>query len=115
MSTCVKEVGGLQGFRLTSKFMEMGGRAHFFLSLVGSSSISALICDSFIPAIRLILQKKLQKLAQYVKINTTSVSSQLQRILRKIFYLYVKFQSLEFTVLSEYIYCKIVSKKAKTS
>lgn len=41
---------------LTSKFMEMGGRAHFFLSLVGSSSISALIWDSFIPAMRLILR-----------------------------------------------------------
>lgn len=39
----------------TSKFMEMGGRAHFFLSLVGRSSISALICDSFMPAMRLIL------------------------------------------------------------
>lgn len=42
---------------LTSKFIEIGGLAHFFLSLVGSSSISALIWDSFIPAIRLILQK----------------------------------------------------------
>lgn len=42
-------------FHHTSKFMEMGGRAHFFLSLVGSSSISALICDSFMPAMRLIL------------------------------------------------------------
>ncbi len=42
---------------LTSKFMEMGGRAHFFLSLVGSSSISALIWDSFIPAMRLILSR----------------------------------------------------------
>lgn len=41
--------------RHTSKFMEMGGRAHFFLSFVGSSSISALICDSFMPAMRLIL------------------------------------------------------------
>lgn len=41
----------------TSKFMEMGGRAHFFLSLVGSSSISALIWDSFIPAMRLILRE----------------------------------------------------------
>lgn len=39
----------------TSKFIEMGGRAHFFLSLVGRSSISALICDSFMPAMRLIL------------------------------------------------------------
>lgn len=46
---------------LTSKFMEMGGRAHFFLSLVGSSSISALIWDSFIPAIRFILLEKAQK------------------------------------------------------
>ncbi len=43
---------------LTSKFMEMGGRAHFFLSLVGSSSISALIWDSFIPAMRLILSRQ---------------------------------------------------------
>lgn len=43
---------------LTSKFMEMGGRAHFFLSLVGSSSISALIWDSFIPAMRLILSRR---------------------------------------------------------
>lgn len=40
---------------LTSKFIEMGGLAHFFLSLVGKSSISALIWDSFIPAMRLIL------------------------------------------------------------
>lgn len=46
---------------LTSKFMEIGGRAHFFLSLVGSSSISALIWDSFIPAIRFILSEKVQK------------------------------------------------------
>lgn len=42
-------------YELTSKFIEIGGLAHFFLSLVGSSSISALIWDSFIPAMRLIL------------------------------------------------------------
>lgn len=47
---------------LTSKFMEMGGRAHFFLSLVGSSSISALIWDSFIPAMRLILSRETDRM-----------------------------------------------------
>lgn len=43
---------------MTSKFMEIGGRAHFFLSLVGSSSISALIWDSFMPAILFTLGHK---------------------------------------------------------
>ena len=41
---------------LTSKFMEIGGRVHFFLSPVASSSISALSWHSFMPPIRLILQ-----------------------------------------------------------
>lgn len=43
---------------ITSKFMEMGGRVHFFLLSVCNSSISAEICDSFMPAIRLILNVK---------------------------------------------------------
>ena len=42
--------------QLTSKFMEMGGLVHFFLSLVLRSSISALNWHSFIPPILLILQ-----------------------------------------------------------
>lgn len=46
---------------LTSKFIEIGGLAHFFLSLVGRSSISALIWDSFIPAMRLILHTRTQR------------------------------------------------------
>lgn len=42
-------------FSITSKFIEMGGLVHFFLSLVFRSSISALSWHSFIPPILLIL------------------------------------------------------------
>lgn len=59
-----KNCARVSGHALTSKFMEMGGLAHFFLSLVGSSSISALIWDSFIPAMRLILQKHRDRLSE---------------------------------------------------
>ena len=41
----------------TSKLREIGGRAHFLLSLVVIRSISALICDSFIPPILFILKQ----------------------------------------------------------
>ena len=43
---------------LTSKFIEMGGLVHFFLSLVVRSSISAFKEHSFIPAILFILKNK---------------------------------------------------------
>lgn len=39
----------------TSKFMEIGGRVHFFFVSVSNNSISADSCVSFMPAIRLIL------------------------------------------------------------
>lgn len=42
----------------TSKFIEIGGRVHFFLASVSNNSISADSCVSFIPAIRLILFEK---------------------------------------------------------
>ena len=41
---------------ITSKFRDIGGLAHFLLSLVAIRSISALIWDSFIPPILFILQ-----------------------------------------------------------
>lgn len=43
----------------TSKFIEIGGRVHFFFVSVSNNSISADNCVSFIPAIRLILIFKL--------------------------------------------------------
>ena len=46
-----------EGANGTSKFIETGGRVHFFLLSVCKSSISADIWDSFMPAIRLILKK----------------------------------------------------------
>ena len=46
-----------EGANGTSKFMETGGRVHFFLLSVCKSSISAEIWDSFMPAIRFILEK----------------------------------------------------------
>lgn len=45
----------------TSKFIEIGGRVHFFFVSVCKSSISAESCDSFIPPIRLILSKSTRK------------------------------------------------------
>ena len=46
-----------EGAKGTSKFMDTGGRVHFFLLSVCKSSISAEIWDSFMPAIRFILEK----------------------------------------------------------
>ncbi len=79
------------------------------ISGVGSS-ISALIWDSFMPAIRLILQKNKQNICKTIlpqfHLNFKEI--------RKMFYLYVTFQSLEFTVLSEYIIIVKLSQKANT-
>ena len=49
----------------TSKFIEIGGRVHFFFVSVSSSSISADICDSFIPPIRFIFHTIAFSLALY--------------------------------------------------
>lgn len=42
----------------TSKFIEIGGRVHFFFVSVSNNSISADSCVSFMPAIRLILKMR---------------------------------------------------------
>lgn len=44
----------------TSKFIEIGGRVHFFFVSVSNNSISADSWVSFIPAIRLILDDEIK-------------------------------------------------------
>merc|ERR1719318_1563042 len=57
------EPGGAKG---TSKFIDIGGLVHFFLVSVSSNSISAEICDSFIPPIPLIFHTMAFSLALYL-------------------------------------------------
>merc|ERR1719318_1129371 len=57
------EPGGGKG---TSKFIDIGGLVHFFFVSVSSNSISAEICDSFIPPILLIFHTMAFSLALYL-------------------------------------------------
>ncbi len=54
--------------------MEIGGLVHFFLLSVCSSSISAEICDSFIPAMRLIFQTMAFSEALYLALPFIQIS-----------------------------------------
>merc|ERR1719318_105700 len=55
-----------EGAKGTSKFIDIGGLVHFFLVSVSSNSISAEICDSFIPPILFIFQTIAFSLALYL-------------------------------------------------